>query len=195
MHALAPGGPGGSPRVWRDLVYAWGNEEWSAEPEYLQAVAAAALSERGPVLECGSGLTTLVLGAVAKKTGSSVWTLEHEPRWAERARSAVARFRLPVRLCVTPLRNFGSFWWYDVDVSVMPSFGLVICDGPPSSTKGGRYGLLPVVGQRLGPGCRILLDDADREGEREVLHRWTTEGNLRCEVHGTDRRFAECRLP
>jgi hypothetical protein len=59
-------------------------------------------------------------------------------------------------------------------------FGLVVCDGPPSQTLGGRYGLAPVMKDRLGPGCVILLDDASREGEQEVVQRWAKE--LPCTV-------------
>ena len=39
---------------------------------------------------------------------------------------------------------------------------------PPGSTRGGRYGLLTVLGERLAPGCTILLDDAGRPDEREA---------------------------
>jgi hypothetical protein len=56
-------------------------------------------------------------------------------------------------------------------------FRLVICDGPPGATAGGRYGLLPVLGERLAAEATILLDDSDREGEAEVLQRWMAEDN------------------
>ena len=47
----------------------------------------------------------------------------------------------------------GSFVWYDVPKDVWPAeFRLVVCDGPPGDMKGGRYGLLPLVGARLPPG-------------------------------------------
>jgi hypothetical protein len=71
--------PRGSHRIWRDLVYGW-DEAWSAEPEFLEATAAAAEAAEGPILEYGSGLTTLVLAASSRGTRSSVWTLEHDPR-------------------------------------------------------------------------------------------------------------------
>jgi hypothetical protein len=63
-----------------------------------------------------------------------------------------------------------------------PAFQLVICDGPPGETPGGRYGLWPVLGQRLAPGAVILLDDADRPGEEEVLRRWSTEARMRVDM-------------
>src|SRR5437868_13583658 len=35
--------PRGSDEIWQDLIDGWDNKRWSASPEYLDAVAAAAL--------------------------------------------------------------------------------------------------------------------------------------------------------
>jgi hypothetical protein len=35
-----------------------------------------------------------------------------------------------------------------------------------------------------------LLDDADREGEQELLRRWKAEGRVRLEIHGGDPPYA-----
>jgi hypothetical protein len=74
-----PGNP-----VLIDLIYGWGNEAWSARDEYLAGCINHALVSDGPILECGSGLSTLLLGAVAKRRGHSHWVLEHKPDWAKR---------------------------------------------------------------------------------------------------------------
>src|SRR5712671_6211054 len=50
--------------VARDLIYGWGNDAWSASEDYLLACLKYALLTDGPMLECGSGLTTIVLGIV-----------------------------------------------------------------------------------------------------------------------------------
>lgn len=73
----------------------------------------------------------------------------------------------------SPLKDYGDFCWYDAPLESMPdSFSLVICDGPPGATKGGRYGLVPFMRDRLRSGCVILLDDAEREEERTIAARW-----------------------
>jgi hypothetical protein len=185
--------PRGSDRLWSDLVYGWGRG-WSAEPAYLEATAAAALAETGPILECGSGLTTIVLAAVARQTGSTVWTLEHDSYWLKVVESELGRLRLDVNMRLAPLRDYGGFDWYDVDSSALPTFSLVICDGPPGWTRGGRYGLLPVLGDRLAPGCAILLDDAARPGEQEVLRQWTSRVPLRYDIRGDEKPFATVKL-
>jgi hypothetical protein len=64
-------------------------------------------------------------------------------------------------------------------------FSLVICDGPPGSTKGGRYGLLPVMGDRLPPGSTILLDDAGRADEAKLIKRWESEAGFQTELINT----------
>jgi hypothetical protein len=56
-----------------DLVYGWGNAAWSGAPELLQCCVRQALVVRDPVLECGSGLTTLLVGAVVQRTGNQLW--------------------------------------------------------------------------------------------------------------------------
>lgn len=165
----------------------------SAHHEYLAAVAAAARETNGPILECGSGLTTLLLGDVARSTGSPVWTLEEDPRWARRVRASLRLLRLPGRVVTAPLRDYGDFDWYDVDALELPTVSLVVCDGPVGDTRGGRYGLVPVLGERLGSRCLVLLDDAGREGERAVLRRWSSERGLRYELRGRRKKYAVVR--
>ena len=47
------------------LVCGWGNESWSALTEYLEACVRHADEARRGILECGSGLSSLLVGAVA----------------------------------------------------------------------------------------------------------------------------------
>lgn len=185
--------PWGSETIWRDLVVGWDSENWSAGPEYLDAVAAAALAEQAPILECGSGLTTLVLATISEHTGSPVLTLEHDERCFDLVRSRLRRFRLEADVRLAPLRSYGEFDWYDVDPAELDAFSLVVCDGPPGSTRGGRLGLLPVLRERLLPGCAILLDDAARPAEQEILRRWSDDVSLRFTVRG-ERPFAVVEL-
>jgi hypothetical protein len=159
------------------LVYGWGNESWSGSPELLHSCIRQALIAEGPILECGSGLTTIVLGVVAQRTGTTLWSFEHMPEWAERVSMDLTHFGIDsVRLCVAPLASFGNFDWYTPPSEAKSErFGLVVCDGPPSSTRGGRYGLIPVMKSSFDKGCVILLDDASREAEQAIVKRWSDE--------------------
>lgn len=164
-----------------ELSIGWGNEGFAAQTDYLEEVSRQAARTRGPVLECGSGLTTIMLGLLAGRRGVQTWSLEHFPEWQARVIGVLDRFQIPnVKICAAPLRSYGEFEWYAPPLAEMPhEFQLVICDGPPGATAGGRYGLLPVMGERLPAGTVILLDDATRPGELEALRRWTSETKLK----------------
>ena len=47
--------------------------------------------------------------------------------------------------------------------------------GRRERTRGGRYGLLPLLGNRLPVGATILLDDTCRSSEAELIKRWSDE--------------------
>ncbi|HZX32171.1 MAG TPA: hypothetical protein VFF03_12535 [Rhodocyclaceae bacterium] len=174
-----------------DLVYGWGNDGWSALREYLAACIRHALVARGPILECGSGLTTLLVGVAAEKAGVELWSMEHLPDWGDRVGDALRRFDLgAVRLHVASLRDYAGYAWYDPPLKAMPyNFSLVICDGPPGSTWGGRYGLLPIMGKKLAPDCVILLDDGARTDEQSIARRWQAESGGSLETLGEEKPY------
>lgn len=176
------------------LREAWGNGKWSARVDYLYACLALALRGSGPILECGSGLTTLVLGVASRHSGRPVISLEHDAGWARATKESLCQHELAqVAVRHAPLKDYGGFQWYDISGLDLPGdFSLVVCDGPPGSTPGGRYGLMPVMHDFLSSDCLILLDDTERPGEQEVLARWQREFGTRVESCAPDGHF--CRL-
>jgi hypothetical protein len=180
------------------LRLGWDNQGWDAKLDYLEEILKSAATTEGPVLECGSGLTTLLLGQVAGGRGVETWSLEHNPQWHQRVSNALKRHQVPrVNLCFAPLRDYGAFNWYDPPLAKMPErFSLVICDGPPDLANGGRYGLLPILGSRLNPGAVILFDDAREPGQPEVLRRWSVEQGVSVELRETEEvSYAVVRCP
>src|SRR5207244_2749488 len=195
MRRLVALPPGTTPerRLLDELRAAWDNEGFTADIDYLAEVARHAAQTPGPVLECGSGLTTLLLGALAGRRGVEVGALGNDPqrrrrgggalrgpgagpgdpgvspprpyRWVRRVGAALRdHVAGQVYLWLSPLSDYGAFDWYAAPLPLMPEeFRLVVCDGPPDDTRGGRFGLLSVIGDRLPPGAVILLDDAARE--------------------------------
>jgi hypothetical protein len=178
------------------LIYGWGNEGWSALDEYLVCCIQHALNSSGPLLECGSGLSTILVGAIAKSRGYHHWALEHTPDWADRVQGFLDEYGIDsVSICTKPLKDYGEFVWYNPPLdSMTDSFALVICDGPPSTTKGGRYGLIPVMRTKLKPGCIILLDDAGREDEQKIAKQWEAELAVSSEFIGRDKPYIKLTL-
>lgn len=165
-------------RLLPELILAWGNSGWIAQEEYLRACMVTAMSSRGATLECGSGLSTLLLGVIAQQRGYEHWALEHLSDWRTRVDRFLVRYHITaVRLCLAPMKRYRGFEWYTPPFAELPrEFKLVVCDGPPADTFGGRYGLVPVMRHHLAPGCVILLDDASRKQERAIARRW--QGHL-----------------
>jgi predicted O-methyltransferase YrrM len=175
------------------LVYGWGNSNWSADPAYLRACIRAARNKQGAILECGSGLSTVVLGCATSGTGRSVYALEHKTEWAHRVRSCLAKYELEhVKVMHSPLHNHGSFCWYNPPhEEISSSFSTVVCDGPPGDTKGGRFGLIPVMKDRLSEDAVVLLDDLDRPGEQKILHKWDSEVDIDYSIEEEGGKFAK----
>jgi hypothetical protein len=180
------------PKIIDDLIYGWGNMGWSSFQDYTYAIISAAKQTNGPVLECGSGLSTLILGVIGKDKGFDVWTLEHHESWAKTVEGHLSNQGIKsVKICSAPLMSYDGYQWYDI-ASVKPSqdFSLVICDGPPHDTKGGRYGLLPVMKEKLADKSVILLDDYIREEERSIVIKWQKDFKIQVTECGDNDIYA-----
>lgn len=175
-----------------ELIYGWGNEGWTVHPDFARTCLQRAYLSQGPILECGSGLSTVLLGVIAKRMGKRVFSFEHNSFWARRVQSVLKQYDIQnVDLCVTTLRNYGDYFWYDPPWGKMPDeFDLVICDGPPCNTPGGRYGMMPVMKSHLAPGCVILMDDAAGNEERNIVIRWAEEMSAHYQISDSEKPFA-----
>lgn len=162
------------------LSWAWGNPGYSASLQLLKSIGRLAAVQRGPVLECGSGATTMLLGILGRTNGFAVHVLEHHAEWARHMGDLLRGHGLAnVTVHHAPLKSYGDFAWYDAaGLEAGPGFSMVLCDGPPRGTPGGRYGLLPIMGDRLLPRCRIVMDDMHRSREREILDAWSRQWRL-----------------
>jgi len=163
------------------LRESWDNGGWPASTTCLGVIATQVRRTTGPILECGSGVSTVMLGLMTQGSGRPVWSLENDPRWADIVESELSRWSCGhVRVVRAPLVDRGEFAWYAAAPEELPeSITLLVIDGPPAFTKGGRRGALHEVGRRLAPGAVVILDDAQREGEMEAWRDWTEHCGLR----------------
>jgi rhodanese-related sulfurtransferase len=158
---------------------------WAASPDFLWIVAQHVLAHRPKVVvECSSGVSTVLLAASLKKLGAGhVWSLEHNEKYADQTQAALeqqglTRFVTLVKAPLVPHRlGENVFNWYDV--STFPridSIELLVIDGPPARTGPlARYPALPVLYPLLKLPATIFLDDSLRSEEQEILRRWARE--------------------
>lgn len=154
------------------LIRAWNNSA-AADTSYLLTVIERAREAQGPILECGSGLTTLAMAIYAKQP---VLSLESDAGWHRRLVAEMGWLGLSgPEVIHAPLREFEGFAWYDAP-SLPDGIALVVCDGPPRRGKpGGRVGLLPVAGEHLATEAEILVDADTQVAEGEALEVWRSE--------------------
>ncbi len=171
---------------------AWENPGWTADAGFLAAVATTVRGRPGPVLDCGSGLSTVICAYLAAQHGATVWSLEQDRRWYEYMRRVIRALRLDnVELRYAPLRSHGDFAWFDIGGIVLPGhFPTVVCDGPavfrsafgPVVYHAWRVGAVMVLRSRGISFDEILLDDVEDERFPALAERWRREGVATTEV-------------
>ena len=160
--------------------------EWALRPAALAAVCnEIVLADRREVVELGSGVSTVVLGRLLGQRAGRLSSVEHEPAWAGVVRGLLEADGLgdAVRLIEAPLEPHplaldGAHWYSEAGLAALPDdIDLLLVDGPPGNEAGierSRHPALPVLGERLGRGAMVVLDDAERPGEQGVLENWGT---------------------
>lgn len=179
-------------QVFERLVYGWGNAAWSVQYEFMEAIVEYARRTNGPVLESGPGLSSLLMATCARDPRLEIWSLEHNASWAEKLSQRFAQLGMThVKIVHAPLVSYGDYDWYDLKSAALPTdFGLVLCDGPPSDTRGGRYGMLPQISGRLRPDSVILIDDMKRQAEQDMLDAWVADYGGTFVTYGDDKPYA-----
>ena len=160
---------------------------WAASPDFLCVVMMHALRNRPrTVVECSSGVSTVVLARCAQMTGQGhVYSLENDEAYAEKTHAmlhehGLTAFATVIHAPLVPLtlpRWSGK--WYDH--RLLPrdlAIDMLVIDGPPWFVSPlARYPAVPVLYGHLSASAAIFLDDAARPDETECVQRWQTEFN------------------
>lgn len=156
-------------------------EKWSAAADFLQLITdVVEVSKPSLIMECGSGLSTVMLAAACRKIGQGkVISLDHEQEYASRTQQALEAYGLDeiATVIYSPLVSYQlngeQYQWYEVGQLEEVAINMLIIDGPPGPMqKHSRYPVLPILFSRLADGCNIFLDDASRDDEREIVRMW-----------------------
>jgi predicted O-methyltransferase YrrM len=155
---------------------------WAGSPDLLWALAEQVAQQRPRlIVEFGSGLSTLVMARVLQQggIGARLISFDHLESFAELTRWRLAGLGLAAEVRSVPLEDAARWGyageWYAAD-DLPGAIELLVIDGPPAwLNEGARGAAAPALFPRMAPGGVILLDDADRDGERANAERWRAE--------------------
>lgn len=138
-----------------ELIDVWGNP-WTPPADMLVMAYEIAKTITGPILECGSGLSTLFLGA----SGNSVTSLEHDKKWFDLMSGYVSKCDLSnVTILNCPIEN----GFYNANIGE-DKYSMVFVDGPPRKVSGGsgdRSKIVDLV--NVSDDCVWIVDDANTD--------------------------------
>jgi predicted O-methyltransferase YrrM len=181
--------------------------DWSLTPAALELVLARIRPDCERIVECGSGVSTIVMARLLAARGRGhVQALEHDPRWAAETRRRIEDEGLGDRAAVVdaplrphPLAEPGCEWYDERALERLShQIDLLLVDGPPAGAPGierARYPALPALASRLRPWATVILDDVERPGERWILDRWQRRAGVSFELPATDRVAIGCMFP
>jgi predicted O-methyltransferase YrrM len=157
---------------------------WALNPTDLLGILFLIERQRPKlVLELGSGTSSVWIGYALEKIGGRLISIDHEAEFARRTRTLLTAHGLDhvAEVRDTPLRPVDvegtEFSWYDVDgLADVDGVDLMLVDGPPGGVGPlARYPALHVLCGKLSATATVVLDDANRPDEKDVLARWQAE--------------------
>lgn len=165
-----------------DLFDAWDNP-FAATPELLAGLAMLARSANGPILECGGGLSSLVLAAA--NPNIQIVALEDSSVFAEHLSETAARHGLDnLQVISRPLRD----GWYDMEGINRAGWAVVLVDGPRRTT-----GSRADAPRHLDLSRSIVVaDDIQDDGGVPALKRALSSTHDVIVVDGPRKSFAIC---
>lgn len=128
---------------------------------------------QGDILECGSGLSTLVLGEALKGTEFYVWALENDLEWWKVTSRWLQRYEIGnVNLVYAPIvPDDKNGDWYGYDYAPLPpAFDGVLIDGPWRQTAE-REGVFKHLGERIAHARTWIVDDCGDPVQADMLAR------------------------
>ena len=135
------------------------------------------------IIEAGAGVSTLICGYSLKQFSpdGKVFSLDHDDKFSTIIVDAIEDHNLNnyAQVISAPLVQHSNknFQWYDINkISNVQDIDMLIIDGPPAnSSKNARYPAIPLMIEKLKKGSIIILDDANRKYEKQILNLWKKE--------------------
>lgn len=152
------------------------------------------INNRKNIIEFGSGISTILMARLASinNLDLNIISIDDDEEWINKMKEFLANEDLTkyVKFVFAPLRlNKNNYEWYQEDAidqsCVNHKFDLVLIDGPKAYLEGKgtiRYGALPYIYTKLNSDNVIFLDDANREGEKQIISKWEEEFKLKFNI-------------
>jgi len=118
------------------------------------------------VVELGSGQTTVLIDRLRRDEGEHV-AYEQSELWAGSVRQRAPR--CSVKHCPLTAKTFEGVAYQGFEGMETTDFDLLLVDGPNGTDHVSRYDCVPLVAANRSPQFVVIVDDADRPGERETV--------------------------
>ncbi len=162
---------------------------WAISPDFGKIIVDLVFEKKPKlILEASSGVSTLLASYCLKQLGEgTVISLEEENQYAEFSNNALIKHGLKdiANVIHAPLEEIeieGKKWiWYDLTkIKGIKPIDMLIIDGPAQygrDQKMIRYPALPLLFDSLSDEVIIILDDADRKDEKDIVELWLKQFN------------------
>ena len=166
---------------------------WAASPDYIKVLYREILKklkdkENILIVECGSGVSTIVCSYLLDKysPSSRIYSLDHNIDYAKETAKELNYHKLSniAKVIYAPLKKYkiiDNIWfWYETEKILNEicdkKIDILIVDGPPMSVqKNSRYPVIPILKEYIDLNTTIILDDANRIDEKEIVKKWKKE--------------------
>lgn len=161
-------------RVTLDLIgealEASGNLTHVGGADFLIACIEHARKAKLPVLELGTGISTVLMAAA----GAEVHALEESPDWAKRTDAMLEQAGVDAQIFCTPLTH----GWYKVPAELANDYAFLVVDGPEDChSRFAFIARLPAIPRT------VIFDDMDRPEMAERARQWADATGREVVVH------------
>jgi predicted O-methyltransferase YrrM len=146
---------------------------WAASPDVLLTLLQhAKKSNPKIILDLGSGMSTLVLAKSAPT--AKVISIDNSAEFAQKTRQMLSLHGVvnaDVRVAPLTAHASGVDWYEISQLEDLNNIDLLFIDGPPGSKNDrARHPALAECLSKLSPRAIIVIDDASRDGEKDLAH-------------------------
>jgi len=175
---------------------------WAVSPDALLYLLREAIKSKAAlIVECGSGVSTIVLAKLMKENGvGHVYSLDHDESYAEKTRDLLKLHGLEsfATVITAPLSDMvienKTYQWYSNEgVNQIPDhIDMIFVDGPPAPEGSfNRFPALSVLRNKMRDHCHIIMDDVIRNDELEISKIWAKSlGRENVVYHDVEKKLA-----